>query len=80
MVCATVHGDVKPNERLVSDIVSTNPLHSINIEPMNKFEHIGFTAMRNGKVFFSDSLCGTEFKKAFAAFMYSDLSTSVNEF
>lgn len=72
-------GEIKSNERVVSDIVSTNPFHSINIEPFNKFEKIGFDAMRNGKVFFSDSLCGTEFKRAFAVFMVSDLSTAMNE-
>lgn len=72
-------GQIRSDERVVSDIVSTNPLHSINIEPLNKFEKVGFDAMRNGKVFFSDSLCGTEFKKAFSVFMFSDLSTAINE-
>lgn len=72
-------GSIRSDERVVSDIVSTNPMHSINIEPMNKFEKTGFQAMRNGKVFFSDSLCGTEFKRAFAVFMFSDLATAINE-
>ena len=72
-------GTIRSNERVVSDIVSMNPMHSINIEPLNKFEKIGFDAMRNGKVFFSDSLCGTEFKRAFASFMFCDLSSSVRE-
>lgn len=72
-------GNIKASERVVSDVVSTNPLHSINIEPLNKFEQTGFKAMQNGKVFFSDSLCGTEFKRAFAEFMFSNLSTSIQE-
>ena len=72
-------GVIKDNERVVSDIVSTNPFHSINIEPMNKFEQTGFALLKNGKCFFSDSLCGTEFKRAFATFMVNDLVNEQNE-
>ena len=72
-------GVIKDDERVVSDIVSINPFHSINIEPMNKFEQTGFALLKNGKCFFSDSLCGTEFKRAFATFMVNDLVNEQNE-
>lgn len=64
-----------PYARVISDKVSINPYHTINLKPLNKCEQAGFDVLINGKVFFCDSLTGTEFKRAFDAFQNAILSS-----
>lgn len=65
--------------RLISDIVDTSPYHTINLQPLNKFEIVGFDKLKNGKCFFATALCGTEFKRAMADFLISDITKDINE-
>lgn len=59
---------IKRNTRVVSDMISTDPLYSSNLYPLNNGEKKAFELLKNGKVFFHDSLTGTEFKRALKFF------------
>lgn len=63
------HKKVIPNNaRVISDKMNVNPLYTMNMRPTNALEQMSFELMRNGKVFYTDNLTGTEFERALKQF------------
>lgn len=55
---------IKPGVRVVSDVISTDPMTTANFVPLFQAEKKFFDLLQNGKVFYCDDLTGTEFKRA----------------
>lgn len=65
---------IKRNDRVISDIISPNPRYTSGIIPLNRGEYAAFEYLKNGKIFFSDDLTGTEAKRAIIHFLNAPLS------
>lgn len=67
------HKKVIPNgSRVVSDKMNVDPLYTMNLQPFNELEKLAFEQLRNGKVYYTDNLTGTEFEAAIKHFaMYN---------
>ena len=65
---------IRPGNRVVSDTISTNPMITNNLNPLNKGEAMAFDLLINNKVFFSDDLCGTEFREMIKYFINSNIT------
>lgn len=60
-------------DRVISDEISTNPLYTHNMNPLSEPEKFAFELLKNDKVFFHDSLTGTEFKRAISYFFANNI-------
>lgn len=65
---------IKKNSRVISDMISINPSYTATLSPLNKGEARAFKYLENGKIFFSDDLTGTEFKRAILSFTGTPLA------
>ena len=62
--------------RVISDEVSIDPLHTINLNGLNELENMAFKDLINGKVWYSDDLTGEEFLRAVEFFNGNNIITN----
>lgn len=59
----------KPGDRVVSENASVDCFWTTRLIGLSEYENKIFDLMKNGKIFYSDNLTGTEFERALAAFL-----------
>jgi hypothetical protein len=64
--------DFRKSYRIISDIVSMNPMQTKGLIPLSSGEEFAFDFFKNDKMFFVSSLTGTEFKRALKTFINSN--------
>ena len=57
--------DILENTRVISNHFSTSLLYTNKFTPLNDKERIAFSLIEQNKIYFSDNLCGAEFKQCY---------------